>query len=67
MDPAHKAATISLINTIMTEGHYSQLFMVSHDSTQYGALSNTETLVLSKANMMLSNSCYNTNVKINEE
>lgn len=67
MDPAHKAATISLINNIMTEGHYSQLFMVSHDSIQYGALSNTETVVLSKANMMLSNSCYNTNVKINEE
>lgn len=66
MDPVHKAATISLINSLMQEEHFSQCFMISHDAVQYGALSNTEVLVLSEENMMLSEgSVYNQNVVIN--
>lgn len=67
MDPVHKAATIELMNTIMEQDHFTQGFMISHDALQYGALSNTEVLVLSEENMMLDkNSVYNQNVIINE-
>ena len=66
MDPTHKAATIQLINSIMEQDHFTQLFLISHDSVQYGALSNTEVCVLSSDNMMLSKgSVYNQHVKIN--
>ena len=67
MDPAHKAATIQLINSIMEQDHFSQLFMISHDAVQYGALSNTEVCVLSTENMLLpAGSVYNQNVEINK-
>ena len=66
MDPAHKAATIELINSIMLHDNFSQLFMISHDSVQYGALTNTEVVVLSSTGMMLPSTCiYNQNVRIN--
>ena len=67
MDPAHKAATIELINSIMLHDNFSQLFMISHDSVQYGALTNTEVVVLSDTGMMLPSTCvYNQNVRINQ-
>lgn len=67
MDPTHKAATIQLINSIMEQDHFTQLFMISHDAVQYGALSNTEVCVLSADNMMLPKGMvYNQHVKINE-
>lgn len=66
MDPTHKAATIELINSIMKQDHFTQLFMISHDVVQYGALSNTEVSVLSATNMMLpKDSVYNRNMLIN--
>ncbi len=66
MDPAHKTATIYLINSIMEQDHFSQLFMISHDTVQYGALSNTEVCVLSADNMNLPKNCaYNQHVQIN--
>ena len=66
MDPAHKAATIQLINSIMEQDHFTQLFMISHDAVQYGALSNTEVTVISTENMMLpKDAVYNRNVLIN--
>ena len=66
MDPAHKAATIQLINSIMEQDHFTQLFMISHDAIQYGALSNTEVTVISADNMLLpKDAVYNQNVLIN--
>lgn len=53
MDPTHKAATIHLVNTIMTDEAFSQLFMISHDAIQYGALSNTQICVLCDANVIV--------------
>ena len=65
MDPTHKAATINLINMIMEQDNFTQLFMISHDSIQYGALSNTQVCVLASENMLLSkDSIYNQHVVI---
>lgn len=66
MDPMHKAATITLINTIMEQEHFPQLFMISHDAVQYGALSNTEVTMLSRQNMSVpEGSVFNQAVTIN--
>ena len=66
MDPAHKAATIHLINSIMEQEAFTQLFMISHDLLQYGALTNTEILVLCDENVTIPNNCvYNRHVKLN--
>ena len=66
MDPTHKAATIQLINSIMEQDNFPQLFMISHDTVQYGALSNTEVVVLSSDNMLLSkDAVYNQNIVFN--
>ena len=65
MDPTHKAATIHLINNIMTDEAFSQLFMISHDAIQYGALDNTQICVLCDANITIpKNTIYNEHVKI---
>ena len=66
MDPTHKAATINLINSIMEQEAFTQLFMISHDLLQYGALTNTEILVLCDENVTIPNNCvYNRHVKLN--
>lgn len=65
MDPTHKAATIHLVNSIMEQEAFTQLFMISHDLLQYGALTNTEILVLCDENVTIPNNCvYNRHVKI---
>lgn len=66
MDPAHKAATVSLINTIMTDESFPQLFVISHDAVQYGSLMHTQICVMCDANMVIpKNTIYNEHVKIN--
>lgn len=66
MDPVHKQATTNLINTIMQQESFSQLFMISHDALQYGSLSNTQVLVLCADNITIPKHCvYNTHVTMN--
>ncbi len=66
MDPVHKEATTSLINTIMQQESFSQLFMISHDMLQYGSLTNTQVLVLCADNITIPKHCvYNTHVTMN--
>lgn len=63
MDPAHKAATVTLINNLMQQDNFSQLFLISHDLVQYGALSHTEIMVVSDTNMGIPKHCvYNQHV-----
>lgn len=65
MDPSHKASTITLINSIMEQEAFTQLFMISHDVVQYGALSNTEICVICPDNINLPKDCvYNRHVTI---
>ena len=66
MDPVHKEATTTLINTIMQQESFSQLFMISHDMLQYGSLTNTQVLVLCADNITIPKHCvYNTHVTMN--
>lgn len=65
MDPTHKAATIHLINTLMSDESFPQLFMISHDAMQYGSLIHTQICVLCDANVSVpANSNYNEHVRI---
>lgn len=53
MDVEHKAATVNLIKYLMDHSAFSQLYMVSHDFVQYGALTNLETCVLCESNIVV--------------
>jgi ABC-type hemin transport system ATPase subunit len=65
MDSVHRRATTNLIKTLMEEENFSQMFLISHDISQYGALSNCEVLVLNELNIILPpNSVYNKHVKM---
>lgn len=52
-DYQHKRSSVDLINAIMTEKNFSQLFMVSHDYAQYSALCNYDAIVVSEKNIIL--------------
>lgn len=56
-DPAHKQATIGLINAIVELDSFSQLFMISHDVVQYGSLGRAEICLLHSANVTLPPNC----------
>lgn len=63
MDSVHRRATTSLINSLMEEDSFSQMFLISHDISQYGALTNCEVCVLNDMNVILPpNSVYNKHV-----
>ena len=65
MDEAHKAATVNLIQTLIEQDHFTQVFLISHDVEQYGALSNTQTFVLNTDNIQIPPGCeYNKHVII---
>jgi len=50
-DPTHKASSVHAINTIIEQMSFSQLYMVSHIETSYGALKNNDICVLSDSNI----------------
>lgn len=65
MDETHKAATVNLIQSLIEQDHFTQVFLISHDIGQYGALSNTQTLVLNNDNIQIPPGCiYNEHVII---
>lgn len=53
MDAEHKAGTVTLVKYLMDHCAFSQLYMISHDWTQYGALANTQTCVLNPSNIVV--------------
>jgi DNA repair exonuclease SbcCD ATPase subunit len=51
LDDAHKEASVHMIDTIMSSYDISQMFMVSHNVSSYGAFVNSETFVLCNKNL----------------
>ena len=63
MDPVHKQQTSRMISDIADNESFSQIFIISHDITQYGSLDNAEVCVLNAANVIIPNGCkYNQHV-----
>jgi DNA repair exonuclease SbcCD ATPase subunit len=63
LDEGHKAAVHGVVKALIEQMSFSQLWMVSHDFGQYGALSNAEICVLSPLNISVPE-VYNTHVEI---
>jgi len=63
MDNAHKQGIINLIKAMVEQNMFTQLFMVSHDFSQYSAMLNVDTCVLCPNNIVLPEH-YNENVKL---
>lgn len=65
LDPVHKQASVALLISVMELERFEQIFMISHDIVQYGALGKSEICVLHDANVQLPPNCsYNTHVKM---
>lgn len=65
MDSVHKRSTIRLIESLMENERFSQMFLISHDLSQYGGLAHSEICVLNELNVILpTNSIYNQHVKM---
>lgn len=63
MDPVHKHQTSRMISDIADNENFSQIFIISHDITQYGSLDNAEICVLNAANVIIPSGCiYNQHV-----
>lgn len=63
MDSVHKQQTTKMISDIVENEKFSQIFLISHDITQYGSLENSEICVLNAANVIIPRGCtYNTHV-----
>lgn len=53
MDETHRLKVVDLIKAVLDQENFSQLFIVSHDSKQYGALSNAELCVIHGDNVTI--------------
>src|SRR5574343_959316 len=63
MDSVHKSKTARMIESIMNNENFSQIFIVSHDVAQYSSLDNIEICVLHKSNIIIPHGCvYNRHV-----
>jgi len=63
LDTAHKTGIINLTKQLVEQHIFTQVFMVSHDFSQYSAMLNVDTCVLSPDNIILPVS-YNEHVKM---
>lgn len=63
LDDSHKSGIINLIKQMVEQHIFTQIFMISHDFSQYSAMLNVDTCVLSPDNIILPLS-YNENVKL---
>ncbi|MCK9529031.1 MAG: hypothetical protein M0R77_00485 [Gammaproteobacteria bacterium] len=62
-DPTHKASAIHAVNTIIEQMNFSQIFMVSHVETSYGALKNNDVCLLNDLNIQVQG-VYNEHVEM---
>ena len=53
MDPAHRKAAYDAIDKLIESEEYSQIFLVSHYQEGYGALTDSEILVLCDSNVRM--------------
>lgn len=51
MDSTHKAETVYIIKTLVEQQTFPQVFLISHDFHQYGALANCEITLLNNLNV----------------
>ena len=64
-DDAHRAEAIRIIQDLLNNSNFSQIFMISHYNNMYGSLHDAEIVVLCGANLTLPENCiYNENVII---
>lgn len=63
MDPEHRFQVVHLINFLIEQCSFSQLFIVSHDYAQYGSLGNMQTCVICPNNIVVPDK-YNEHVLI---
>lgn len=63
MDPEHRFQVVHLINFLIEQCSFSQLFIVSHDYAQYGSLGNMQTCVICPNNIVVPDK-YNEHVVI---
>jgi hypothetical protein len=63
MDAVHKSKTAKMIETIVNNENFGQIFIISHDISQYSALDNIEICILHKSNIIIPHGCvYNQHV-----
>jgi ABC-type molybdenum transport system ATPase subunit/photorepair protein PhrA len=62
-DEQHRTNAVMAIKSIMEQLPFSQLWMVSHYHSQYGALGNAEVCVLSSTNIVVPE-VYNQHVEM---
>ncbi len=63
LDATHKANFIVAIKSLLETQHFTQLFLISHDFHQYGALANAEVCVLDAKNIVVPET-YNRHVTL---
>lgn len=63
MDPVHKQQTVRMVQSIMENEKFSQIFLISHDVSQYSAMDNAEVCILHESNTIIPPGCvYNQHV-----
>ena len=63
MDPVHKQQTVRMVNSIMENEKFSQIFLISHDVAQYSAMDNAQVCILHESNTIIPPGCvYNKHV-----
>jgi ABC-type Mn2+/Zn2+ transport system ATPase subunit len=60
-DPAHKSAVVNMVKSLLEQSTFSQIFMISHDYAQYGALANAQLCVMNPTNVVVPKD-YNSHV-----
>jgi recombinational DNA repair ATPase RecF len=64
-DPAHKNASVGIIKSMIDHKVFEQVFMISHDYHQYGALVNSQIAVLNSLNVAPpSGAVYNEHIRM---
>lgn len=53
MDAAHKASSVYMIKSLLEQSTTAQVFLISHDIVQYGALANAQICVLNDLNIVV--------------
>lgn len=64
LDHAHKSASVYLIKSLLEQDDCKQVFLISHDVTQYGALPNAQVCVLDDSNIAAPSFGYPVNAHV---
>jgi ABC-type transporter Mla maintaining outer membrane lipid asymmetry ATPase subunit MlaF len=68
MDPAHRQSAYRVIQTLIDDSQFSQLFIVSHHYETYGSLKHSDITVLCNANVELApDTVHNTQLYVSSD